>query len=59
MAAWENQIMQKLKELNECCVRFDVDQTLNNTQKGTAQTNIGFTGASVEVISDSDYKVIV
>ena len=56
--SWEQDISQKLTELEGAAVRFDVTQNLTRTQKNTAKLNIGFSGASATQIEDQDYEVI-
>ena len=59
MSSWQQDINEKLQDLNECCVRADINQGLSSTEKQTARTNIGFTPSSVSNISGDDYKVVV
>ena len=56
--SWEQDMTQKIQELeNTPVARFDIVQTLTNTQKNTAKTNIGFVGASATQIEGQDYKI--
>lgn len=54
--SWEQQISDLLQEAQSIAVMFNVDQGLSNTQKQTAQNNIGTT-TTAAVVSGDDYKV--
>lgn len=56
MASWEQEISELLQEAQSIAVRFDVEQDLTETQKGTARENIDIT-ASATNVSGSDYSI--
>lgn len=57
--SWQQDIMDQLDEVGSVSVRFDVDQNLTTTEKNRAKGNIDITDATVELISGSDYKLII
>jgi hypothetical protein len=54
--SWEQDISEKLQEVQDVAVRFDIPQDLNNTEKTTARTNIGI-GATATLNGGDDYKI--
>ena len=56
MASWEQEITEKLQEVQSIAVRFDIQQELTTTQKETARRNISI-GSSAANISDDDYRI--
>lgn len=54
--SWEQEISDLLQQAQSIAVMFNVDQGLSNTQKQTAQNNIGTT-TTASVVSGDDYKV--
>lgn len=59
MKTWEQQISEELQALEDCCVRFDTEQSIDSTGKATAKNNVGFTPATAENISGDDYKIVI
>lgn len=56
--SWEHEIIEKIDELENAVVRFDVNQQLSETEKLTAKTNIGFHATSTQVSGDN-YKIVL
>ena len=57
--AWQDDIAEQLQEAQEIFVRYDTAQNLTAAEKARAKNNIDITDATVELISGSDYKLIV
>lgn len=57
--AWQDDIAEQLQEAQEIFVRYDTEQDLTAAEKARAKSNIDITDATVELISGSDYKLIV
>ena len=57
--AWQDDIAEQLQEAQEVFVRYDTEQDLTAAEKARAKNNIDITDATVELISGSDYKLIV
>lgn len=56
--SWEQEITQKIQEMQSKAVRYDKPQELSNEQKQTAKTNISLAGATAEQISGNNYRII-
>ena len=54
--SWEQDISEKLGELETMAVRFDVDQELSEAQKNRARNNIGVNATATQ-ISGNDYMI--
>lgn len=56
--AWEQDISEALQEVQDVAVRFDIQQSLSNTQKTTAKTNIGISSSATSISGD-DYEIVL
>lgn len=54
--SWEQEISEKLQEVQDIAVRFDIQQELTNSEKAMAKDNIDI-GASSVLISGNNYKI--
>lgn len=56
--SWEQQISEKLQELQSISVRYDVEQALSDAEKTRARNNIAI-GSSATNVSGNDYKISI
>lgn len=54
--SWEQEIIEKLREVSSVAVRFDTNQNLTTAQKTTAKNNVGI-GSTFTQVADDDYKI--
>lgn len=57
--SWQDDITEQLQEAQDMFVSYAEQQYLTNAEKARAKSNIDITDATVDLVSGSDYKLIV